>query len=198
MNKTIKELVVLISIIIVLNITGLLSEVTGTVQRAILYTGLMDWDAEKLEQPKNANYNLKLNSLDGRHISLKNVEGKTIFLNLWATWCGPCIAEMPNINALYNDLKNKDIIFVMLSLDDNPETAKNFIERKGFDFPVYTPAGNIPAVYRSGSIPTTHVISPDGKIVYTKKGTANYDTKKFRRFLNELNKKTDTKVKAIP
>jgi thiol-disulfide isomerase/thioredoxin len=186
MNKTIKQLIVFISIVIILNVTGLMSEVTGTVQRAILFTGIMNTDAEELKEPKKADYNLQLKSLDGQIVSLKDYKGKTIFLNLWASWCGPCIAEMPNINALYKDVRQKDIVFVMLSLDDDPEKAKKFIERKGFDFPAYTPAGNIPAVYRSGSIPTTHVISPEGMIVFTKKGTANYDTRKFRRFLEGL------------
>lgn len=186
MNKTIKELVVIAGVIIILNVTGLMPEVTGTVQRALLFTGLMDPDTEELEKPEKADYNLQLKTLDGQPASLKDFKGKTVFLNLWATWCGPCIAEMPNINALFNDADQKDIAFVMLNLDDDAAKPKEFMERKGFDFPVYTPAGNIPAVYRSGSIPTTHVISPDGKIVFTKKGTANYDTKKFRRFLEGL------------
>ena len=185
MNKTIKELVVVILIIIVLQVTGLMAEVTGAVQRLILLTGLMDPDIEQLDNPKDADYDLQLVSMDGNHQSLHDFEGKTIFINLWATWCGPCIAEMPNINSLYNKVKGEDVVFVMLNLDDEREKAYKFMERKGFGFPVYFPLKGVPSLYHSGTIPTTHVISPDGKIIFTKTGTANYNTERFREFLEK-------------
>lgn len=183
MNKTFRDLLIFGSVILILNFTGLLSEVVGTVQRGILFTGIMNPDVEEIKKPEKAYYNFDIKTLDGQQVSFQEFEGKVIFLNLWATWCGPCIAEMPNINDLYNDINNEDIVFVMLSLDDDPEKAKKFIERKGFNFPVFTPAGNFPSIYQTGSIPTTHVISPEGYIVFSKKGTANYDTEKFKKFL---------------
>lgn len=185
MNKTVKELLIIIVVIVILNVTGLLSEVTGAVQRVVLFTGIMNPDVEKIEKPRKAIYDFDLQDMDGRQVSFSDFEGKVVFLNLWATWCGPCIAEMPSINDLYQDVQNQEIIFVMLSLDEDPEKAREFMKRKGFDFPAYTPVGNLPAIYRTGSIPTTHVISPDGYIVFTKKGTANYDTKRFRKFLEK-------------
>ena len=185
MKKTLKELLILATVLIILNVTGLLGEVTGMVQRAVLFTGILNADIEEVEKPKKADYNLGLVSLDGQKSTLADHKGKVIFLNLWASWCGPCIAEMPNIQSLYAKVDKEDIVFVMISLDDTKEKAEKFINRKGLDFPVYMAPSGIPTIYRTGSIPTTHVISPDGKIVFSKKGTANYDTKSFRRFLEK-------------
>ena len=183
MNKTVKELLIVIVVFVILNVTGLLSEVVGLVQRAVLFTGIMNPDVEAILEPEEADYSLIMTNMEGERVVFSDFRDKTIFLNLWATWCGPCIAEMPNINSLYNKTDKDKVVFVMLSLDDETEKARKFMERKDFDFTAYMPAGNVPRVYTTGSIPTTHVISPDGKIVFTKKGTANYDTDEFRKFL---------------
>lgn len=185
MKKTIKELLIFAVILIVLNVTGLLSEVTGFVQQGVLYTGILNADAEEVEKPKEADYNFPLTTLDGERVSLAEYKGKVIFMNLWATWCGPCIAEMPSIQGLYDQVDKENVVFVMVSLDDTMVKAQKFIDRKEYDFPVYMATKGIPDIYRTGSIPTTHIISPEGKIIYTKKGTANYNTKSFRNFLEK-------------
>jgi hypothetical protein len=77
----------------------------------------------------------------------------------------------------------------MISLDDSFEKAKNFVQRKEFDFPIYQLASPLPKVYESSAIPTTYVISPQGEIVVAKSGMAKYNTRKFKDFLRELVKK---------
>lgn len=80
---------------------------------------------------------------------------------------------MPNIQKLYTDFQDaEDIVFVMLSLDEDPEKARAFMERKEFTMPVYFLAGRQPGVYNSTIVPTTYVISPDGYIVTEKRGMA--------------------------
>lgn len=185
MKKALKEILIIGAVLIILNVTGLLGEVTGAVQRMVLYTGFLNADIEEVEKSKEADFYFPLTDLNGNKILLEKYKGKVIFLNLWASWCGPCIAEMPGIQNLYDKVDKENIVFVMVSLDDTPEKARKFIERKEYTFPVFMAEEGVPNIYRTGSIPTTYVISPDGKIVFSKKGTANYNTKKFKKFLEE-------------
>ncbi len=137
-------------------------------------------------QYRTANYNLPLLSLDGDESKLEEFEGKTIFLNFWATWCPPCIAEMPNIQALYESIENDSIQFVMVSLDKDHQKARNYLERKEYTFPVYFLNGRKPGTYNSTVVPTTYVISPDGKIVTERRGMADYNTSGFKEFLRSF------------
>lgn len=181
-----------------LYITGLHTEVLGTVQSVVLATGLIKPDIHNDETlnidsgdmihtaSAMAGKDLKMRSLSGESITLESLYGKTIFLNLWATWCAPCIAEMPNIQKVYDKVKSEDIEFVMLSLDHDPKKAEKFIARKAYTFPVYVPVGQLPNEFKTSVIPTTFVISPEGKIVVKKEGMADYNTKEFIDFLKNL------------
>ncbi|UII30570.1 TlpA family protein disulfide reductase [Fulvivirga ulvae] len=184
MKKQLREWGIFLALGLFLYFTGLYTDVAALAQRAILSTGLITADT-KLENPEKADFNFTLQALDGQTVKFEDFKGKVIFLNVWATWCAPCIAEMPGIQDLYNKIDNKDIVFVMLSMDDSIEKPKRFIAKKEYTFPVYLPASRVPDVFRSPSIPTTYVISKDGKIVAKKVGMANYDTKSFRKFLNK-------------
>ena len=152
----------------------------------MLATGLLRPD---IEQPagaqRPADYRFSLVDLEGRRHSLEEFRGRVVFLNFWASWCPPCLAEMPNIHRLYRKT-GSEVAFVMVSLDRDPTVASKWIEGKGYTFPVYFPAGPLPAAYDSPTIPTTFIISPDGKIVSQRRGMADYDTEAFRGFLRGL------------
>lgn len=170
-----------------LYLTGLHTEVIGGMQRVLLWTGFMTPDIELAdEETKTAQYNMPLQTLDGQYISLQDFQGKTIFLNFWATWCPPCIAEMPNIQQLYEDVKSDQIAFVMVSLDEQTQVAQAFIDRKEFTFPVYFLTGSKPGIYDSSVVPTTYIISPDGRIVSERRGMANYNTPAFKKFIRSF------------
>jgi thiol-disulfide isomerase/thioredoxin len=187
-KSTLKKEIIQWGIIIIvgagLYATGYHTEVIGKIQSVLLYTGILQPDTnESVIHGNQAEYNMPLLTLDGERTSLSEFEGKTIFMNFWATWCPPCIAEMPNIQRLYDDVKDhENIVFVMASLDENPQKAKDFVERKGFTFPVYKVLAK-PRVYDSSVVPTTYVISPDGNIVLEHRGMAKYDTESFKEFL---------------
>lgn len=166
--------------------TGYHTEVIGKVQSVLLYTGILQPDTdESIIHGNKADYNMPLLTLDGERTSLSEFEGKTIFMNLWATWCPPCIAEMPNIQRLYDDIADENIVFVMASLDQEPQKARDFIARKGFTFPVYSVLAK-PRIYDSSVVPTTYVISPKGDIVMEHRGMAKYDTDDFKQFLRTV------------
>jgi hypothetical protein len=78
------------------------------------------------------------------------------------------------------------VAFVMVSLDEDPAKARKFVSRKGLTFPVYTPEGPIPQAYAAQVIPTTFVLSPDGRVVLRQDGMADYDNARFRDFLLQL------------
>lgn len=167
-----------------LYLSGLHTEVIGTLQRGLLWTGIFHADTEiPVQEQKPAGYNLSLRTFDGQYFSLKEYQGKTIFLNFWASWCPPCVAEMPSIQSLYDKVTSKDIRFVMVSVDQEKKAAEEFIKKHNFTFPVYQIVGRLPEVYASNTIPTTFVISAEGKIVAKRKGMARYDTKTFQAFL---------------
>lgn len=173
----------------VLRITGALSGVSYFTSSALMKTGVLDAAAAPPVVMKTFDYNFNIKDLEGRVIDFNRFKGKTIFLNMWATWCGPCRAEMPGIDELYKKVKDNDkIVFVMLSLDKRENFTKvvSFTKEKGYAFPVYVPSGYLPEQLQVPSIPTTLVINSEGKIVSKETGTTNYDTPKFKKFLENL------------
>lgn len=182
---------IFILIAIILYATGLHTEVIGFAQRGILATGFMNPDVEEITDHKTtsefikADLNLKLVDKNGEITSLKSLKGNVIFLNFWATWCPPCIAEMPSIQKLHAEMGN-DIAIVLLSFDDDFEKAKAFDKRKEYNLPIYAPASNLPSTFTSSALPTTYIIDKKGNIVLTHKGMADYNTTKFKDFLKSL------------
>ncbi|MFL1895029.1 TlpA family protein disulfide reductase [Aquimarina sp. 2-A2] len=185
---------------IALYATGMHTEVIGFAQRGLLATGLMNPDVEEIAQIRNnqnnqdvpvtsnlikADLKLKLIDRDGNSSSLEDFKGKVIFLNFWATWCPPCVAEMPSIDMLYEEMGD-EVAFVMLSFDDDFEKAKDFDKRKGYNLPIYAPGSNLPAMFQSSALPTTYIIDAAGNLAFTHKGMANYGTDEFREFLRSL------------
>lgn len=196
-KRTLIEYLIIALVFLILYLTGLHTEVIGFMQRGLLATGLITPKIEMVDEADNqadiasstttppADFNLMLMDQDGQTILLEDFKGKPIFMNMWATWCPPCIAEMPNINKLYKEI-GSEVNFVMVALDDDFETAKAFNTRKGFDLPIYTLQSRRPAMYQSTTVPTTYVISADGNLMLTHKGMANYNTSKFKKFLEGL------------
>jgi len=188
LKRDVVEWAVFIGIITILYVTGLHTPVLGALQGLVLKTGIMQPSLDEKDYG-DASYDFSLKDAEGNVVSFQNFKGKTVFFNMWATWCPPCIAEMPDINELYEEIKdNKNVAFVMLSLDRDFEKARNFVNKKEFTLPIYQLYTNLPENYNSNSIPTTYVIDPQGKIVVTNKGMAKYNTKKFKKFLTGLNK----------
>ena len=166
-----------------LYLTGYHTEVIGTLQRIILTTGV--FQPSENEATVLADYDLLLEDLEGNTLSLSDWKGEPIFLNFWATWCPPCIAEMPDIDKLYQSV-NKKIHFAIISVDDDREKVKSFAKRKGFDFPIYFAKSRLPKVYESTTIPTTHVIDAKGHIVISQRGMAKYSSDAFITYLRGL------------
>jgi thiol-disulfide isomerase/thioredoxin len=129
-------------------------------------------------------YNWQLETLAGERANLSSSEGKVILINFWATWCAPCVAEMPSLQDLYNEYQDTvDFYFVSM---ESPSRVGAFMEKKGYNFPVYIPKQQVPEAIESYSLPTTYVISKDGKIAVDKTGAANWNSEKTKRLLDDL------------
>ncbi len=187
-KRSLTEWGVLISVVLVLYLTGWHTQVVGTLQRGLLATGLIKPDIpEQIDDAETTNLDFYFKDGNGTVRSLKNFEGDVIFMNVWATWCPPCIAEMPSIHSLYQDFKDEEnISFILVSVDEDFSDAVEFMKTRGYDLPIYHYRTKAPGTFESTAIPTTYVISPDSKIVLEKQGFAKYDTDEFKNFLRGL------------
>lgn len=188
LKRNLIEWGIIIGVMAFLYFSGLYSSVIGKFQQAVLLTGVFQPEMNiPVNEQQAADYNFSLISMDNKLVGLNDFKGKVIFLNFWASWCPPCRAEMPTIQNLYDKIKNKkDVIFVLVSLDNDLSKAKTFIQKEGFTFPVYYLNSSLPPVYDTGTIPSTFVISKEGKIVARRTGMADYDSQKFIDFINKL------------
>ena len=112
-------------------------------------------------------------------------KGKAIVVNEWATWCPPCRAEMPSLNQLYEELRDKNIAFVFVSKEE-PTTVRQFIANNKYSIPVYVRKDELPLAFRSDGIPATFVLAPNGSMAFMHVGGAKWDTDKTKQFLVEL------------
>lgn len=179
---------VIILVIGFLYATGLHTQVIGTMQRGLLATGLIKPSIPSITDDfPQASREFFFADDNGFTQSLENYDGNVIFMNIWATWCPPCIAEMPSINALYQEFKDADnVSFILVSMDEDFEKAKTFMNNRNYSMPIYHYRGKAPGTYESTMIPTTYVISADGKLMLEKRGLAKYDTPEFMEFIREL------------
>ena len=185
----VKPWAIFIGIFFLLKVTGLGSDISMLTQSALMKAGVMDIQPEETSSaPQAFDYKFTVRDLEGKKLDMSDLKGKVIFLNLWATWCGPCRVEMPSIQNLYNSVDKEKVAFVILSLDQDDDHKKvvQYIRDKEFTFPVYQPATPLPKLLRVNTIPTTFIIGPDGKVKSKKTGMANYDTDEMREFLKGL------------
>jgi thiol-disulfide isomerase/thioredoxin len=187
-KEGVKTIAWVIILVLFLKVTGLLSSVTFLAQSAVLKTGLVNAATSVREDSEAFNYDFVLKDMEGKKISFDQYKGKVIFVNLWATWCGPCRAEMAGIQKLYDKVDHTKIQFVMLSIDreEHKNKVTKYLSDFSFTFPAFTPSGYLPDQLRVPSIPTTFVVSKDGKIVTKEVGTTNFNTNKFKKFLEGL------------
>ena len=198
--RAIKPYASILILVLVLRYTGALSYITDIGGAVVMKTGVLDVTSPEPDTPekeKDFDYDFQIQDLDGKVTDFSQFKGKVVFLNLWATWCGPCRIEMPSIQELYSSVDSTQIKFVMLSIDneENHDKVVKYINDKKFSFPVYQPLNYLPKQLQVSSIPTTFIISPDGKIKTKKVGTTNFNTEEFKEYLKELASLENTNIK---
>lgn len=119
----------------------------------------------------------------GNIINLSHLKGKKVFVNLWATWCPPCRAEMPSIQKLASAVDSNKAVFVMLSLDEDFEVAKEYAKQTSLDLPIYAPAGPLPQLFQTQGIPVTYIFDEKGELIFRRDRADNYDQPRFVEML---------------
>jgi thiol-disulfide isomerase/thioredoxin len=119
--------------------------------------------------------------LDGGTVDLADYHGQTVMINFWASWCPPCRAEMPLLDAYYQEHADDGLMLVAVNSGETPATAGAFIAQSGFTFPVgVDPNGDLSTAYQITGLPVTLVIDPDGEIVYRHSGMIDRATLESR------------------
>ncbi|MEK6710930.1 MAG: TlpA disulfide reductase family protein [Nitrospinota bacterium] len=129
-------------------------------------------------------------SLAGPPISLSGHRGKVVLVNIWATWCPPCIDELPSLQNLYAKMKEKGAPFEILAVDIDAlgaEPVKKFVDRFKLTFPIpLDPRGKIKKLYRTSGVPETFVVDPAGKIVEKVVGPRKWDSPEVIAFIEQI------------
>jgi thiol-disulfide isomerase/thioredoxin len=113
----------------------------------------------------------KLTGLDGKAVTLAGSHGKVILLNFWATWCGPCRAEIPDLIELQNKYKDRLQILGLVVDDDDQDAIKEFVEKFGINYPVAIASDDIRMQYGGiAALPTSFVLDAEGRIVQKHEG----------------------------
>ncbi|WP_104381986.1 TlpA disulfide reductase family protein [Sphingobacterium sp. HMA12] len=134
---------------------------------------------------KNEEVSFKDNK--GNVVSLNQLKGKVVLINLWATWCSPCLAEMPSLDKLYKDfLENSQIVFLSVDVDGNLKSSAKFLKKRKYSLPLYQLNSALPKEWSTTSIPTTIILDKVGKLVNKHVGGMNFGSVKFREALKQL------------
>ena len=198
MKKFSRSDVGFVILLMVVAVVAFSPKVKGLVLRQLIRTGFYEPKVDHLKPreitmasapaPKFAP-SARFRSATGEMIDLADARGKVIFLNFWATWCPPCLAEMPSVNSLRSKFKDDpSVVFVLADIDNNLKRSDRFMKDHQYDLPVYEPAGIVPESIFQGTVPTTVIVNKKGEIVFSHEGMANYDTKEMERFLEELSR----------
>ncbi|MDX2248555.1 MAG: TlpA disulfide reductase family protein [Bacteroidia bacterium] len=127
---------------------------------------------------------VSVSDLEGQAVDLSQYEGKRIFLNIWATWCGPCRAEMPSMEAARVELEDENFVFVALS-DESWKQIKTFKESTGYGFEFLRLNDPIKSL-GIFSIPQTYIINSKGEVVKSVNGSMDWSSKESLSFLQSI------------
>ena len=110
-------------------------------------------------------------TLDGETIKLSDLRGKTVVINVFASWCGPCRIEAPHLAQVYADFIGQDVEFIGLNFEERPEDVAAFKDEFSWQFPVVlNQNGDLTEIYQPLGLPTSWLIDPDGVIQYVHTG----------------------------
>lgn len=128
-----------------------------------------------------------LMSATGEDISLSDYQGKFVLLNFWATWCPPCVREMPALNDLHNNLKSSHG-FEVVGIHVGPAlaTVKQFLKDRPVDFDIVIDKNMSLASWPVSGLPTTFLVSPSGQIIYKATGEREWSSDEMVKFIKEV------------
>lgn len=122
----------------------------------------------------------QLESIDGPPQNLSDYNGKVVLLNFWASWCGPCVEELPALQALYDKIKDKGFVVIAVGVDDTKSSLMEFKQRYGLTFPLLIDSdGQVKSRYKVSGVPESFVIGSDGRLLMMSDPSGNMPVLRF-------------------
>ncbi|MCI0371190.1 MAG: TlpA family protein disulfide reductase [candidate division NC10 bacterium] len=151
--------------------------------------------SQRVEAPDVA-----LTDLDGKSVSLKSFRGKLLLVNFWATWCIPCLYEMPEFEQLYQAYKDKGFVVLAVSVDQgDPEVVRRYVVERKLTYPVFhDPQGHLVLAFRLPGFPATYLLGPDGALLGVLAGPRAWGGPEARALIGELLRARPEKKTMVP
>jgi len=141
---------------------------------------------------------IRLKDLNGRPVSLSDYRGKIVFLNFWTTWCFPCRIEMPDMEKLHQQLKNKDFAMVAINLQEPISQVKQFFKDFKLTFTALLDSdGEVGAHFRITALPTTYILNKEGIIIGKALGPREWDGEKAFALFEHLTNRSVTTTSSL-
>lgn len=132
-----------------------------------------------------------LNTLRGNPVNLTDLQGQIVIINFWATWCVPCLTEMPELQAIHEDYSDNGVYLIAVNLGESRSTVQSWVDDFGFTFTVALDTERqVEQRYQLRGQPTTVIIAPDGTIKHIEYGATTYT--RLAQLIENLNKITVT------
>lgn len=143
------------------------------------------WEIEGLTGKKAPDFTLK--DINNRPFNLSSLRGKVVILNFWASWCPPCRAEMPSLNNLYREFRNKGLEVVAISTDRFDSAVKDYISKNPLNITVLIDSDNrVSRQFKVFSIPTTFLIDRNGIIIERYLGEEDWTSPEIKKKIKEV------------
>jgi thiol-disulfide isomerase/thioredoxin len=126
-----------------------------------------------------------MRSLDGAEVRLADFKGKVVFLHFWATWCTPCVRELPGIQRLADSLARSGVVFLLVS-DEKERAVQEYLAYHPARLAMYTPSDPIPGAFQPRLIPSTYIFDRSGRVRMHQSGDALWGEPNTVRFLRKL------------
>ena len=132
--------------------------------------------------------NFSLPDLDGKMVSLSDYRGKVVLLNIWATWCPPCVEEMPSMEKLYQELKGEGFEILAVSIDESgAQDVLPFMKKHNLSFPALIDSkGTLKDLYQTRGVPESFIIDKDGILIEKVIGPRNWANPEVIRYFRNL------------
>ena len=133
----------------------------------------------------HADYDWTIRPLGGEPVALDVFRGNVLFINLWASWCTPCIREMETIERLGERLADTGIRFLIVAAEEE-RAVRRHLRRHSYDLPIYIEVDPIPPAFGLRGLPTSWIVDREGRIVVLQHGEAVWNTDEVERFVRAL------------